>query len=185
MKEYLGNPHLLSQLVEGEALYLYLAVSPSAISSTLIREEQGVHRLVYFTSTALHGAEERYPRIEKLAFALINSARRLRPYFQAHTIKGLTKHPLRKILQNLNLLGRLVSWAIELGEFDIEFHLRTSLNGQVLADIFVEFCNFLEEEELPQGETWVACMDGSSTQKYSGVSVILREPSRETYEAAI
>jgi hypothetical protein len=57
----------------------------------------------------LHGAEERYPRIEKLAFALVVSARRLRPYFQAHAILVLTEYPLRKILQNPDLSGRLVN----------------------------------------------------------------------------
>jgi hypothetical protein len=34
LKAYLVNPPLLSQLVEGEALYLYLVVSPSVVSST-------------------------------------------------------------------------------------------------------------------------------------------------------
>jgi hypothetical protein len=90
-------------------------VSPSAVSSALVREEVGVQRPVYFTSKALHGAEERYPRIEKLAFALVVSARRLRPYFQAHAIRVLTEYPLRKILQKHDLSGRLVNWAVELG----------------------------------------------------------------------
>ncbi|XP_059455029.1 uncharacterized protein LOC132185246 [Corylus avellana] len=131
LNEYLVSPPLLSQPVEGEALYLYLAVSSSVISSALIREEQGVQKPVYFISKALHGAKERYPQIEKLAFALVPSARRLRPYFQAYTIKVLTEYPLRKILQKPDLSGRLVNWAIELGEFDIEFHLRASLKGKI------------------------------------------------------
>jgi len=64
-----------------EILYLYLVVSSSVVSSTLVREDAGVQKPVYFTSKALHGAEERYPRIEKLAFSLVISAWRLRPYF--------------------------------------------------------------------------------------------------------
>jgi hypothetical protein len=81
LKEYLTNPPLLSRPTEGEILYLYLAVSPSAVSSSLVKEDAGIQKPVYFTSKALHGAEERYPRIKKLAFALVISARRLRPYF--------------------------------------------------------------------------------------------------------
>jgi hypothetical protein len=81
LKEYLMNPPLLSRPMEGEVLYMYLAVSSSAVSSALIREEKGIQKPVYFTSRALRGAEERYPRIEKLAFALIVSARKLRRYF--------------------------------------------------------------------------------------------------------
>lgn len=81
--------------------------------------------------------------------------------------------------------GRLVNWAIELGEFNIEFHPRTSLKGQVLADFMAEFCNFPEEVESPRGETWVAYVDGSSTQKYSGIGVVLKGPTEEECEAAI
>jgi hypothetical protein len=36
LKEYLTNPPLLSRPTEGEILYLYLAVSPSAVSSALV-----------------------------------------------------------------------------------------------------------------------------------------------------
>jgi hypothetical protein len=77
LKEYLMNPPLLRRPTEGEILYLYVAVSPSTVSLALVREDAGIQKPVYFTSNALHGEEERYPRIEKLAFALIVSARRL------------------------------------------------------------------------------------------------------------
>ncbi|XP_059627213.1 uncharacterized protein LOC132270006 [Cornus florida] len=40
-KEYLTSPPLLSRAMQGEQLYLYLAVSPSAVSSTLVHEEDG------------------------------------------------------------------------------------------------------------------------------------------------
>jgi hypothetical protein len=114
---------------EGEILYLYLAVSPSAVSSVLIREESGVQKPVYFTSRVLHEAEERYPRIEKLAFALIIATRRLRPYFQAHAIRVLTEYPLKKILQKPDLSGRLVNWAVKLGELDLEFFFEDHYKG--------------------------------------------------------
>lgn len=41
-KEYLMNPSLLSRPMEGEVLYMYLAVSSAAISSALIREDKGI-----------------------------------------------------------------------------------------------------------------------------------------------
>jgi len=121
LKEYLINLPLLSRLIEGEILYLYLAVSPSAISSALIREDSGVQKPVYFANK-VHEAEEMYPRIKKLAFALVISTQRLRPYFQAHVIRVLSEYPMKKVLQKPDLLGRLVNWAIELGQFNIEFH---------------------------------------------------------------
>jgi hypothetical protein len=62
LKQYLMNPPLLSRPTEGEILYLYLAVSPSAVSSALVREDAGIQKSIYFSSKALHGAKERYPR---------------------------------------------------------------------------------------------------------------------------
>ena len=39
LKRYLSNPPLLSPSKEGENLYLYLAVSATAVSAALVREE--------------------------------------------------------------------------------------------------------------------------------------------------
>ncbi len=123
-KMYLTSPPLLSPSQQGETLSLYLAVSPTAVSSALIREECGTQLSVYYTSKAFQGAEERYPTMEKLALALVVSARKLRPYFQAHTIIVLTNHPLRKVMNKPDAAGRLIQWAIELSEFDIEYRPR-------------------------------------------------------------
>ena len=54
------------------------------------------------------GAQARYPRIEKLVFALIVASRKLRPYFQAHTILVMTDQPLRKAMGRPNAAGRMV-----------------------------------------------------------------------------
>ena len=62
-------------------MYLYLAVTPYAVSSVLIREEGRVQKPVYYTSRALRGAEGRYLLIEKLAFSLVTAIRKLWPYF--------------------------------------------------------------------------------------------------------
>ena len=52
LKEYLAKPLLLSLLVEEEDLFLYLAVSQTAISFTLIPKESKIQRPVYYTSQA-------------------------------------------------------------------------------------------------------------------------------------
>ena len=94
MKKYLSSPPLLSPSMPGEELYLYIAVSQAAVSAALVRDKGGSQRLIYFISRAFRGAEENYPRMEKLAFALITAAWKLKPYFQAHTIVVLTDQPL-------------------------------------------------------------------------------------------
>ena len=68
--------------------------------------------------------------MEKLAFALITAARKLKPYFQAHTIVVLTDKPLRKAMSNLESVGRMTLWAVELSKFDIRYCPRTAIKGQ-------------------------------------------------------
>ena len=105
LKEYLTKPPLLSPSVMGEKLYLYLAVSNTAMSSTLIREEQKVQKLVYDTSQAFQGAKANYPKMEKIAFALLVTSRKLRPYFQAHSIVIITDQPIRKTMNKIDAIG--------------------------------------------------------------------------------
>ena len=57
LKTYLVTTPLLSPSIIGEELFLYLAVTPHAVSSALIREEGKVQKPVYYTSRALRGAE--------------------------------------------------------------------------------------------------------------------------------
>uniref|UniRef100_A0A2N9FU44 Uncharacterized protein n=1 Tax=Fagus sylvatica TaxID=28930 RepID=A0A2N9FU44_FAGSY len=108
-------------------------------SSALIREDGGTQLPVYYTSKAFQGAEERYPAMEKLTLALVIAARKLRPYFQSHKIIVLTNHPLRKAMNKPDAAGRLIQWAVELSEFDIEYHPRQAIKAQALADFIAEF----------------------------------------------
>ena len=56
-------------------------MSTLAVSAALIREEGKKQLPVYYFSQAFQGAESRYPRIEKITFALIVASRKLRQYF--------------------------------------------------------------------------------------------------------
>ena len=81
LKTYLSSPPILVSLSEGELLTLYLVVSDFATSATLVRERDKVQQLVYYCSRALRGANERYPKMEKLILALVTTSRKLQPYF--------------------------------------------------------------------------------------------------------
>uniref|UniRef100_A0A2N9HRX3 Uncharacterized protein n=1 Tax=Fagus sylvatica TaxID=28930 RepID=A0A2N9HRX3_FAGSY len=187
LKKYLTEPPLLSPSKRGEELYLYLAVSPTAVSSALIREEERRQLPVYYTSKALRGAEERYPPMEKLAFALVTAARKLRPYFQAHTIVLLTNHPLRKAMNKPDAAGRLIQWSIELSEFDIDYRPRTAIKAQALADFIAEFTSKDDEptEDVEQTSKWTMNIDGSSTKDSGGVGVVLKSPEGDTIKQAV
>jgi len=141
LKTYLSSPLLLSPSQPGEELFLYLAMSLAAVNAALVREENKVQKPMYYTSRALRGVEERYPPMEKLTFALVIAAHRLKPYFQAHTVIILTDKPLRRAMTNPKTAGRVALWAIELSEFDIQYCPLIAIKGQVVADFIVEFTN--------------------------------------------
>ncbi|KAM1898058.1 hypothetical protein ACFX14_032461 [Malus domestica] len=96
---------LLSKPEVGDTLIIYMSVSASAVSSVLIQNDGNVKRPVYYASNVLQDAKTRYSNIEKLALALVMFARKLRPYFQAHSIIVLTNHPLQQILQSPDTSG--------------------------------------------------------------------------------
>ncbi|XP_075665775.1 uncharacterized protein LOC142635518 [Castanea sativa] len=183
LKVYLSSPSLLSPSQPGEELFLYLAVSPAAVSAALVREDNKVQRPVYYASKALHGAEERYPPMEKLAFTLVMAARKLKPYFQAHTIVILTDKPLRRAMGSPAAAGRMALWSIELSEFDIQYRLRIAIKGQAVADFIAEFTSVEgEEAKNPQ---WSIFTDGSSNKKAGGVGVVLKSPIGDEIECMV
>ncbi|KAK3031544.1 hypothetical protein RJ639_035457 [Escallonia herrerae] len=168
LKTYLSSPPLLSKPFPGEDLFLYLSVTEVAVSVVLVKEGNGVQKPIYYVSKVLQDVETRYPKIDRIALALVTSARRLRPYFQSHSIIVLTDQPLRKVLLSPEALGRLVNWSVELREFDIQYKPRTTIKAQALADFIVE-CTL--PEDPPVGS--------------SGDRIILISPEGFTIEYAL
>ncbi|KAK3017188.1 hypothetical protein RJ639_007839 [Escallonia herrerae] len=180
LKEYLASPPLLSKPIAGEMLFLYLAVTNFAVNAVLVREQDSKQFPIYYVSKVLQGAELHYPITEKLAFALLIAARKLRPYFQSHTITVFTDKPLRRKLHKPDLSGRLVLWSVELGEFNIQYKPRPSIKGQALADFIVKCTLPIDENEShvdqPEVFAWTLYVDGSSNTKGSGAGLILKGP---------
>jgi hypothetical protein len=52
-----------------------------------------------------------------------------------------------KVMQKLDLSGRLANWAIKLGQFDLEFVPMSAIKGQALTDFLAEFTNLHETKE--------------------------------------
>ena len=98
-------------------------------------------------SKSLHEAEVRYLPLEKAILAVVLVTRKLPHYFQAHTVVVLTQLPLKTILRSADYTGRIAKWGTILGAFDIKYMPRTSVKGQVLADLVVKFTK-PEIEEL-------------------------------------
>ncbi|GJS66483.1 reverse transcriptase domain-containing protein [Tanacetum coccineum] len=145
---------------------------------------------IYFVSRALRGPEVNYTAMEKLVLALVHASKRLRRYFQAHPIIVITDQPIKNILSNPEVAGRMQKWSIQLGEFGIHYRPRVSVKGQVLADFIVERPeeegqddSAKEEEPLPA--RWTLFTDGSSCVDGCGAGVILTDPERVEFIHAL
>ena len=107
LKTYLLSSPLLSPSQPGEELFLYLTVSSATVSAALVKEEDKVQKPMYYISWAFQGVEERYPPMEKLVFTLVIAARKLKPYFQTHTVVVLTDKTLQRAMSNPEATRRM------------------------------------------------------------------------------
>ncbi|GJW47865.1 reverse transcriptase domain-containing protein [Tanacetum coccineum] len=181
MKEQIAKLHMLIALEEQEELIVYLTASKEAVSVVLMAEREARQMPIYFVSRALRGPEVNYTAMEKLVLALAHARKRLRIYFQAHPIIVITDQPIKNILSNPEVAGRMQKWSIQLWEFGIHYRPRVSVKSQVLADFIVERPeeegqDDSTKEEEPLLPRWTMFTDGSSCVDGSGAGVILTNP---------
>ena len=190
----------MSSLVVDEVLFAYIAVALYAISLVLIRVDSGIQRPIYYVSKSLNESEVRYLPLEKAILAVVHATRKLPHYFQAHNVVVLTQLPLKSVLRSANYIGRIAKWGTILGAFDINYMPRTSIKGQVLADLVAEFDECPKEMEggsEKPGEglinvvsvqcppPWELYVDGAANQRGSRVGLVLVSPEKITIEKSL
>ncbi|XP_075499305.1 uncharacterized protein LOC142537697 [Primulina tabacum] len=179
LKKYLADLPILAKPEPGEKLWVYLSATEFAVSSVLVKEEGADQKPIYYVSHALRGAELKYSELEKIALALVMTARKLRPYFLSHPIVVLTNSPLGRIMTHAEISGRMVKWTVELGEYDTEYKPRAAIKAQALTDFLTEMIQPVEEE------VWRVFVDGASNLSGCGVGVVLIAPSEEKIKLAL
>ncbi|GJW70018.1 reverse transcriptase domain-containing protein [Tanacetum coccineum] len=119
--------------------------------------------------------------MEKLVLALLSASRRLKRYFQAHAIIVITDQPIKQLLSNSEIIGRMLKWKFELEGYDIQYRPRASIKGKLLADFIAERPEeespdvpMTEPKEIPK--PWTLFTDGSSCIDGSGAELILTNP---------
>ena len=109
---------------------------------------------MYYVSKRLLDVETKYAKLEKIDLAHVIASRKLRPYFYAHSIEVLTNFLLSQVLQKPEALGRLLKWAIKLGQFNVNYRPRKVIKGQALADFIVKFTYADTTEVVPRQQKW-------------------------------
>jgi hypothetical protein len=182
LKAYIEKMAILSPPLPSEPLFLYVAASKAAISAALAREvddEKGKYqRPIYFVSEALSGSKLLYSKLEKIAYAVVMATRKLRHYFEAHRVTGLTDHPFNDLFINKEASFRIAKWATELSEHTINFGKRSAIKSQVLADFVVDWTslsNTAGDEELVP--VWEIRCDGAWGRKGAEIAAIVTSPA--------
>jgi hypothetical protein len=143
------------------------------------KEEEGKfkHTLMYFALEDLSGLNIFYCEQEKIAYAVVMAARKLRHYFEGHRIRVITNQPLNDLFANKEASTRIIKWGAELSEYVIDFEKRSMIKSQVLADFVVDWTspthNFGEEIPTP---CIVQC-DRAWCHKGVGISAVVTSPT--------
>nr|GEW19801.1 reverse transcriptase domain-containing protein [Tanacetum cinerariifolium] len=122
------------------------------------------------------GPELNYSPMEKMVLSLVFAAKRVRRYFQAHSITVITDQPIKQVVSRPDVAGRLQKWSIMLGEHNITYRPRTSVKGQILADFLIEMPGDASQTvpvAATQEEPWTLFTYGSSCVDGSGAWLIL------------
>ena len=183
-----------------EVLFAYIVVASHVVSLVLIWVDNSVQRPVYYVNKSLHETEVRYLPLKKAILVVVHATCKLPHYFQSHTIVVLTQLLLKSLLRSADYIRRIEKWGTIIGAFDIKYMPRTSVKGQVLADLMVEFAETPLKERLKEQNmdgklvgvislqeplSWKVYVDGAANHRGSGVGLVLMSPTRIIIEKSM
>ncbi|KAH0776475.1 hypothetical protein KY290_007886 [Solanum tuberosum] len=150
------------------------------------KKAQELHSL----SRTLIGAELNYTPIEKMFLALLYAIRKLRHYFEAYTIKLISRaDPIKFVMTRPVLSGRLARYSILFNQYEIIYTPQKAMKGQALANFLADHPlpgKWETSGEFPNGDAyfteelpaWTMFFDGSARQDGAGVEDMLVSPER-------
>ena len=112
----------------------------------------------------------------------------------------LTQLPLQSLLRKANYTGRIAKWGMILGAFNVKYMPRTSIKGQVLADLVAEFTESQLKEEGEKQSTggksvetislqgplsWKLYVDDAANQRGSGVGLVVMSLEKISIEKSL
>jgi hypothetical protein len=133
----------------------------------------------------LSKTKARYPRIQKLLYAVVLARRKLRHYFEAHPVTVVSLFLLGEIIHNPDPASRIAKWFVELMGKTLTYAPCKAIKYQILADIVAE-CT---DTKLPplqiQDKCWTLYFEGSMMKTGAGAGQLFISPLGEHMRYAI
>ncbi|KAL0453745.1 UNVERIFIED_CONTAM: hypothetical protein Slati_1352600 [Sesamum latifolium] len=109
--------------------------------------EEGKEKALYYLSRTLTENELKYSPVEKACLALFYAIKKLMHYFEAYSIRLISRaDPVKFVMSRPILSGRLAKWSIMFNQYEIEYVPQKAIKGQALA-------NFLADHPLLNGRS--------------------------------
>ncbi|XP_019181979.1 PREDICTED: uncharacterized protein LOC109177133 [Ipomoea nil] len=192
IKSYLMKPPVLTAPVHGRPLILYISAQDSSVGALLAQEnDKGKENALYYLSRMMTPNELKYSPIEKLCLALVFAIKKLKHYFEAHTIRLVSKaNPVKYVMAKVVLSDRLARWYLLFQQFEIVYVLQKSVKGQALADFLADHpipAEWELSDDLPDEDVlvieilppWKMYFDGASHREGAGAGVVFVTPEGE------
>ncbi|XP_019190497.1 PREDICTED: uncharacterized protein LOC109184956 [Ipomoea nil] len=192
IKSYLMKPPVLTAPVHGRPLILYISAQDCSVGALLAQEnDKGKENALYYLSRMMTPNELKYSPIEKLCLALVFAIKKLKHYFEAHTIRLVSKaNPVKYVMAKVVLSDRLARWYLLFQQFEIIYVPQKSVKGQALADFLAdhpipaewELSDDLPDEDVLVIEAlppWKMYFDGASHREGAGAGVVFVTPEGE------
>jgi hypothetical protein len=160
---------------------LYVAASPHGVSAALVQEQsvEGVIRQcpVYYVSEVLTPSKCNMTELEKIAYAVVMSSRKLRHYFEAFKVRVTSDRGLGELFRNPEASVRIAKWAAELSGYHINFEPRTAIKSQVLADFVVDWTGPITQADPSAEKVWTIHCDGAWCHAGAGAAAVITSPA--------
>ncbi|XP_027086502.2 uncharacterized protein [Coffea arabica] len=184
IKMYLMNPPVLAAPIPGKLLILYISAQERSVGALLAQEnDEGKENALYYLSRMMTPNELNYSPIEKLYLALIFVIQKLKHYFQAHTIRLISKsNPIKYVMAKPVLSDRLARWYLQFQQFEIIYVPAKAVKGQILADFLADHLIPAEWEltdELPNEEVFMVEFPWSMYFDRAGAGVVFYTPEAD------
>ncbi|KAL0391462.1 UNVERIFIED_CONTAM: Retrovirus-related Pol polyprotein from transposon opus [Sesamum latifolium] len=153
--------------------------------------EEGKEKALYYLSRTLTENELKYSPVEKVCLALFYAIKKLRHYFEAYSIRLISRaDPVKFVMSRPVLSGRLAKWSIVFNQYEIEYVPQKAIKGQALANFLADHPMPAEWEisdDFPDDDVffveilpaWTMFFDGTARSDGAGAGVVFVSPEKQ------